>query len=195
MIPTERQLQRGNFKLIDGIWNKICTGPAHEEPTFLPATDKYFHSRKSGDRESQLLSRCRLCQNWSKLKSPGSEHGWIEVNKVHHYYAEAANRVGLAELSRRTGIKSDALSAVLTRKTRHVQKAKFKKVMLELISMRRKNEYSIKPGSRWRMMRRANPHAKLCSGCGGSLNNFTEGCQVCNMRKAARKERQSALLS
>lgn len=191
MIPTKKQLEQNRYKLVDGVWHKLCNGPAHDEPIYLPATSKYFYARKTSEREGQLLSRCRLCQNWSKLKSPGSEHGWIEVYQVRHFYVEAVNRVGLMEVARRTGITYTAITDVLVGRSTYVQKAKFKKVLLELISMRRKNENNISSGSRWRVVRRTPvPNGKkYCTGCGTSLDDFTDDCEQCQNRRFKRQGR------
>lgn len=179
LAPSDRQIARGTFKLIDGAWHKLCTGPAHDEPTYLPATDKYFHGRKSGGRNGELVSRCRLCINWSKLKSPGSEQGWIPIEKVIPFYEEAVNRVGLTELSLRANVSTNHINSVLHKEQANVQKATFRKIMLELISMRRHNEYSIRPEARRRNRNRIHRDYDLCSGCGTPKTNFTKGCDNC----------------
>lgn len=192
-MPSEWQVASGVYKIVDGTWHKRCTGPAHDEPTYLPATDKYYHVRKSnggGHREGELLSRCRLCQNWSRLANPGSEHGYVRASDVRHYYAEAVNRIGLLELANRSGLSYNALTSVLTGKTRFVQKAKFKKVLLELISMRRKNERSINELARWRITRR-DSNGAVCSGCGTPQDNYTDGCEICVDRRNQRKRRKN----
>lgn len=141
--------------MVGGAWHKRCTGSAHEEPVYLPATTKYFHTRKTGSRAGQFLSHCRLCENWHKLKSPGSDRGLVEVRLVRHFYEEAVNRVGRAELERRTGIAIFAINEVLNGTAKNVRKANLKKVLLELISMRRKNEYHDNAQLRHQEKRRA----------------------------------------
>ena len=141
---------------MNGQWHKRCTGPAHDEPVYLPATDKYFYVRAAEGRDGEFLSRCRLCQNWTRVKSPGSERGLIDANKVLPYYEEAVNRIGRMELHRRTGLSYESLSAVLDGKTAQVLKRNFKLVLLELISMRRKNEYRDNASLRLADKKRAN---------------------------------------
>lgn len=154
--PSKESVTRGFYKQIDGVWHKRCTGPAHDEPTYLPATDKYFYKRAASARDGEFLSRCRLCQNWARVKSPGSERGLIETDKVLHFYQEAVNRVGRAELSRRTGLSIESISNILSGKRQHVRKGNFKLVLLELISMRRKNEYHSNASLRLADKKRAN---------------------------------------
>jgi hypothetical protein len=178
LIPSAKQIASGTFQNTDGKWYKRCAGPSHELPVYLPATEKYFYVRKSG-RVGQLTSRCRLCTNWEKLKSPGSHHGWVPVEKARPIYLEAANRIGISELSRRTGVNSNAIQDAINRKSTFVQKASLRKIMLELISIRRKNESSINAQSRWRRDRRLNGEQRKCKGCGNSLRYKTMGCKTC----------------
>lgn len=189
MQPSKQHIENGTFKLIGGVWHKRCTGPAHEEPTYLPATVKYFYVRKDKERRGELYSVCRLCACWKQVKSPGSFHGYVPVSDVRHFYIEAVNRIGLRELARRTGLDADGLNHVITGKTKNVRKATLRKVMLELISIRRKNEHSISPSAARRVVNRVVGKNGVCSGCGTSLSNFTEDCGVCWERKRGRERR------
>lgn len=57
------------------------------------------------------------------------------------FYIEGVHRVGMMEFSRRAGISPTAIRKVIKGKgVRFVQKRKLRSVMLEVISMRRKNE-------------------------------------------------------
>ena len=165
------------------MWHKRCTGPAHDEHEYLPATEKYFYFRKSGKNKGRPQARCRLCSNWTKLKSPGSHHGYIPVDAARPYYTEIVNRIGVTELHRRSGLATGHILRVLTdMNKKYVEKAKLRKVMLELVSARRKNEYSISKGARWRQERRNAKHIELCAGCGTPKNNATIGCTACRTR-------------
>jgi hypothetical protein len=118
---------------------KYCTGPAHDRPVLLPATEKYFYVRKSVGREGELVSRCRLCCNWEKLKSPGLS-GWVPIHVAFPFFREGVNRVGLAEFCRRTNIATGTIEAMFNGNTKFVQKRTLRRCMLEVISMRRKGE-------------------------------------------------------
>lgn len=182
MRPTKTQLASGRYKLIDGIWHKLCSGEAHEEPEYLPASDKYFYIKKSGPTAGRPVARCRLCHNWDKLKNPtrGSLHGYVPVDKVRPFYIEAVNRVGAEELSRRSGVSIGHILRVLTdRNKRFVEKATLRKIMLELVSMQRRDEYSANRRSQWRTNRRNNGELGTCAGCGGPYRNVTAGCETC----------------
>jgi hypothetical protein len=178
------------FREIGGILHKLCNGPAHEEPVYLPATEKYFYRLKNGDRAGRLTSRCRLCVNWAKLKSPGAYHGWIELRKVHLIYLEATNRIGLKELSRRSGVSRRALACAIGGQITYVQKAKVRLVLLELISIQRKNEHSISKGALWRQEQRLNSKRNVCGECNTPVLNYTDGCSTCWERKRGMERRK-----
>ncbi len=176
------------------MWHKRCTGPAHDEPVWLPATEKYFYARNSERRKGELLSRCRLCVNWSSIQSRGESAvmGFISTHDALPFFREAVGRVGLQELSRRTGLNANTIWKVLNLHTQRVQKTTLRKVMLELISMRRKNEHSINESARVRNERRLISAESACAECGGSLENYTEGCRRCLWRKDGRERRRQA---
>ena len=186
MIPTKTQLSTGAFKLIDGVWHKRCTGPAHEQPEWLPASPKYFIQRRTvKNGATQFVARCRLCHNWEKLKSPtkGSLHGYVPVADVRPFYIEAVNRIGVTELHRRSGVSKGHILRVLTANDKKfVEKATLRKIMLELISMQRRHESYQNGQTRWRTDRRNNGHLGTCAGCGGSYKNVTRNCQTCKDR-------------
>jgi hypothetical protein len=120
--------------------SKLCHGPAHDVPTLLPATEKYFYVRRSKGREGELYHRCRLCANWERLKSPGTS-GYVPLHVAFPFFREAVNRVGIVEAARRMGMSHNGLREILNAPPSHrVQKAKLRSCMLEVISMRRKGE-------------------------------------------------------
>jgi len=182
VIPTDYQIKYGHYKLVDGVWHKRCTGPAHEEHEWLPANDKYFYIQQSKGREGIPTSRCRLCHQWNKLKSPGSHHGLVEVRSVQLFYIEVVNRIGMMELHRRSGLSLGHINRVLNGTTKYVRKEPVRRAMLELISARRRNEHSINKDSKWRQERRIASNMDLCPGCGIPKNDATRGCKTCRQR-------------
>lgn len=177
--------------MIDGQWHRLCTGPAHDQPAWLPASDKFFYRYAKGPRKGRFIARCRLCKAWERVKNPGSEHGWIELHKARPYFDEAANRIGIMELSKRTGISQERISAVIRGHGKFVQKRTLRKVMLELVSIKRHNEHSINGLSAWRLVKRRNGYQGVCSGCGTALANYTDGCETCWNRRKKREDRES----
>lgn len=176
--------------MIDGRLHHICYGVSHPEPTWLPATEKYFYVIKSGERAGQLFSRCRVCELWSKVKVPNTVHGLVPAEEARPYYIEAANRIGMAELARRTGLNLDGLSQVIRGRRQNVRAGNFRLVMLEVVSIRRKDEHSIPWQSQWRVARRGNGYGPRCVGCGCDIEIFTEGCNSCTERRLARAKRE-----
>lgn len=178
--PSLQQIRSRRYKLIDGVWHKLCSGTAHEEPEWLPATAKYYYFRKTGPTAGRPSSTCRLCHVWDKVKNPGSHHGFVPIDIARPFYIEAVNRVGVAELSRRSGLSLHHIQSIYSRPNKkYVRKMSLRKVMLELVSMQRKNEYINDPRVRWQTDRRNNGELGTCGGCGGILRNITTGCKVC----------------
>jgi hypothetical protein len=128
-------------RLIEGVEHKICSGPSHDVPTWLPADDKYFYRHKSGSREGKLTSRCRLCTNWYKLSSPG-ESGYVRIMDVQKFVRELVGRIGKAETARRSQISPQTLWRIMNcdDHTQMIVKRTVRKLMLQVISARRKGE-------------------------------------------------------
>ncbi len=190
--PTALQLKRSDsrYKLIDAQWHKLCSGPSHEEPTYLPATDKYYYFHKTGEHTGRPVTRCRLCSNWARIKDPypGRLTGVVPVASVRSFYFEAVSRIGLMELSRRAGVTPAHIQRVLNdRNKQFVSKRTLRKIMLELVSIQRKNEHSINSHSRWRAEKRLMRPHDLCAGCGTPIQNFTEDCKSCQERKRSQE--------
>ena len=189
--PPKDKVTMGYYKQVNGIWHKRCTGPAHEEPTYLPANEKYFY--KGSGPNKKLRSKCRLCENWERIgASPGYQHGYIDCIYVRLHFQEAVTRIGMAELARRAGVNRATIYAVIAMKQRRVQKRTVRAVMLELISIRRKKEFSANPVARAHNQRRLIDPEEACAECGTKLDNYTEGCMTCNWRRNGRDKRNQA---
>jgi hypothetical protein len=179
MKPSKEQIARGTYKRLDGLWYKRCTGPAHDQPEYLPATEKYFYMHKSGAREGEFVARCRLCNNWRKLKFPGPHNGLVPSRIVAPFFREAVNRIGMLELANRTGLSRTTVRKGLRGGEDRMQKAVVRRLMLELTSIQRKGEHSINAHSRWRQDKRNNEGLEVCAGCGGFIRSITTDCATC----------------
>jgi hypothetical protein len=119
----------------------LCTGPAHDEPTWLPATERFFYRDRSL-RAYGFSYRCRLCANWSRLKGPSrGVSGLVSADSARPFTVELVNRIGMMEASRRTGLAPDVLRRVInTGRRRKVEKLTLRKIMLTLIDVREHGE-------------------------------------------------------
>jgi len=176
--------------MINGQWHRLCPGASHDQPTFLPENDKYFLRYKSGPRKGRFIAQCRLCRAWAQTQTNGSldEHGFVPVAQAAPIFLEAANRIGIMELSRRTGIVYEAISRVIRRRQKYVRRSTVKKVLLELVSIKRKGEFSISPLAAKNVVKRG-ASSGFCVGCGTPLDNYTIDCEACQERKRKRKVR------
>lgn len=128
-----------NTRTSNGQRERLCKGPGHDEPTWLPETAKYFWQRKTGRQAGTYVSQCRLCKNWTRVKSPGLS-GYVPDHIVRPYVVEGVHKVGLAEFSRRVGRNSSVLKQIIEQPFKKKQKRFVRRVMLEVISIRRKGE-------------------------------------------------------
>jgi hypothetical protein len=135
MLKNYKKISRTTFKTVKGVLYKRCAGPAHDKPTWLPATNKYFYFTRRGT----YYNRCRLCVVWSYAEIP-EDAGFIPVDKVIPFFKEAVFRVGKMETCRRIQLTDKRLRQILGGESQFVKKATFKRLMIELVSMRRKNE-------------------------------------------------------
>ena len=117
---------------------KICTGPAHAEPTRLPLDEHHWHFRRHGPRAGQPFSRCKLCANWRKLIEKNGSHGWVDIVLVRRYVDELIARCGSAHaVSLAHGIAESTLRSIEHAETLHVQKRTVARVIAALAAQRR----------------------------------------------------------
>lgn len=93
---------------------KLCTGPAHAEPTELPLTAEHWYFHHTGLYAGKPTSRCRLCTNWAKLIDKRGPHGLVPAEQVERYARELVNRCGsLDETARRHRVHPTTLRGIL----------------------------------------------------------------------------------
>jgi DNA-binding Xre family transcriptional regulator len=192
--PKQKDVTLGYFKRVNNLWYKRCTGPGHSGIVYLPATEKYFAVRKNRGvgNKGQFLSRCRLCENWANIKGdpPPIGPGFCPAYQVRPFVVEAVNRVGLNEFASRVGMSYEGLSRIIEGKTLRVRTTNLRKIILELISIKRKNEVSISSASRTRAIKRLHRYqGSVCPECGTLQDNVTEGCSHCADRIRQRLRR------
>lgn len=69
--------------------SKVCTGPAHAQPTRLPLTETHWHFNRSGPRAGQALPRCKLCRHWMRMT-----HTLVPMQTLKPYAIELTERCG-----------------------------------------------------------------------------------------------------
>jgi hypothetical protein len=148
-----------NQKFVNGEIHRRCSGPAHEEPVWLPETHKYFYYRPGLDK---FRSRCRLCHAWVPGMNPG-EHGFVPAKLALPFFIEGVNRVGQLEFARRIGIAQENLGKIIRGERRFLRKLTVKRAMLEVISIRRKGEVRHRKSIRRGTLIRGEPEKKVKS--------------------------------
>ena len=117
---------------------KVCTGPAHEQPTRLPLTAEHWYFHRSGVMEGKPLARCRLCVNWTKLIGKHGPHGWVPIGRVHAYGVELLDRCGSASRVEAVhGIHENTILAITRRSQPNVQRKTVARLLVALGEQRK----------------------------------------------------------
>jgi len=130
---------------------KTCTGPAHDEPTTLPLTPRYWHFVRSGRRTGLPLSRCKQCQNWEKLQRKDGPHGVTDATAVRAHAKELLERCGSYEHVRRQyAINDTTLGPIVRGDSPRVQLRTAQRILTALTEQRRLDRLSGQTSERFR---------------------------------------------
>jgi hypothetical protein len=142
---------------------KLCTGPSHPEPTWLPLDPEHWHFHRSGRKQGLALARCRDCANWDKLQKKGGPHGYAVVNRplLHQLLNELIQRCGsIREVYRRYGISESTIDKLLRSDHERVQKRTIQKILAALYEQRKRDRVSGTSSKRFLRARRAHAQAE-----------------------------------
>lgn len=133
---------------------KICTGPAHPQPTALPVDRQHWYFRKSGPKAGEPVSRCVLCINWRRLNDPGMS-GTVPCDKIRPFARELVDRYGsYNEAMRQTTISDVTLRSIMNKDYCTVQKRTALRVLQALEQKRREDRRDRKISSKFLEARR-----------------------------------------
>lgn len=189
--PLKRYINDGTYRLIDGIWHRVCRGISHDEPVYLPATKEYFNFRKAPGREGHIVYPCKTCVAFSKGRR-WSNHSLVSTAKVLDIYDEAVNRLGMNELARRTGLSREGIQNVVYGRVSSVRGENVRKVITVLLDARKAGEFKQDLKTVQGAQMRAHGINSSCFGCGTHIDNYTDDCPLCWDRKRRRDERVKA---
>lgn len=119
---------------------KLCTGPAHAEPTWLPLTPEHWNFHRTGRDAGKPVARCRRCTNWSKLRDKDGPHGLIAPDVLLPLLRELVERCeGVYGVERAHGLRAVTLQNILEGTHTRVQKRTAAKVIAALAEQRRRD--------------------------------------------------------
>lgn len=114
---------------------KICAGPAHAGPTYVPLDEEHWHFNRSGPRAGTALGRCKLCRRLERLDR---QHGLVPTAEVLPWLVELVRRCdGVRGVSRVHEIPETTLYTVLERKHEKVHKRTAARVLVALAEQRK----------------------------------------------------------
>lgn len=98
-IPRRRSGGRTNARRVNGRVEKLCRGPSHSEPVYLPI------SKFRSDGKGRTYYRCRACETYASGGEP-----LVPMSDAYRaFLTSIINRIGKMETSRRLGISQQAL--------------------------------------------------------------------------------------
>jgi len=119
---------------------KLCSGPAHPEPTRLPLDALHWNFHRSGRYQGRPVSRCKACQNWSKLVNHEGPHGLTEARPLVPYLRELLERVGsYDQLEKTYGVGETTARDLLVFGQRKVQKRTAQRILTGLAEQRKRD--------------------------------------------------------
>jgi hypothetical protein len=117
---------------------KLCTGPSHRSPVFLPATEDYWHFHKSGPYEGKPLSRCKDCQGWTRRTHPEEGMGFIPAEGLVPIIQELVSRCdSIKAAAECAGVARNTLHNILGGRQISIQKRKARAIILALHERRK----------------------------------------------------------
>lgn len=117
---------------------KVCSGPAHAQPTRLPLGEQHWYYHRRGAQAGQPLDRCKLCANWSKLTRQNGPHGTVALAEVKTYAQELLDRCGsYAAAFAAHGIGDTTLSAIVRGEVGRVQLRTVQRILAALGEQRK----------------------------------------------------------
>jgi len=150
------------------IWpgrTKLCTGPSHPRPVYLPVTSEHWHFHKSGEYAGKPLARCKACTNWSKLQKKEGPHGLVTLTLPQLLLVrELVDRHGgTIPAAHAVGMSPTKLRAIITAaESVRVQKRTIQRLLAALVE-RRKHDRENGASKRYRkvLTYRAGQDARL----------------------------------
>jgi hypothetical protein len=110
---------------------KLCRGPAHPQPTWLPLADFGFNG-------PYLQGQCKLCRGWLRLQTKEGPHGLVPAASLAKLALELTNRCGsLDKAADRSGVNRQTLLRLIHRKQPQVRRQTAQQLLIGLAEQRK----------------------------------------------------------
>ena len=136
------------IRLINNKPHKLCRGPCHTQPTWIPTT-QFRRRLTSGER---LRGCCNRCEHYYRYPTvPPEQSGWVLMSNYHWLVRELENRLGRIEAARRAGISKTTWYRWVRGKNVRIQRAKAIRLLTTLHEIKQagvsRDRASIKRGA------------------------------------------------
>lgn len=122
---------RAEYKVIDGVLHKLCTGPAHRDGKMVPVSNYYPRS----DAKNGLRNQCIDCEYVRK----GAERNVKFTSQWWAWITEIVNRVGVREGMRQCGLSEAWFRWAKKNRPKTMHRSTARKILKALQELR-KNE-------------------------------------------------------
>lgn len=141
-IPIVREgkvhlIRKQNFKrrkIIDGIPHKLCNGPSHKKPTWVPFSD-FYRNYSPNHSADGIAGVCKACEGVR-----GGHPRQVPYKKVEFAIIELVNRLGVNETCRRVPISTTTLWKYRNKKSKQVHRGTAEKILQALSEVRSNGE-------------------------------------------------------
>lgn len=125
---------------IRGIEHKLCRGPSHTEPTWLPVGQFAVRSDRPGKMRGRLRGSCKSCEHNYRYGKAIPISGWKPIGKYLFAIFELERRLGRTEAARRTGVGKTTWYRWTTQKATRIQAGKALMLLKTLAEVREAGE-------------------------------------------------------
>ena len=130
-------IHKKNFKrrrVIDGIPHKLCSGPSHDKPTWLPF-DQFYNNFLPNHSADGIRGTCKTCDALRAGHPP-----MVEYKKVEFAILELVHRLGINETCRRIPIGNSTMWKYRNKKTKFVHRATAERILNTLHVVRQNGD-------------------------------------------------------
>lgn len=148
---------------------KLCNGPSHHEPTWLPLDADHWYFHRSGKQAGKPFSHCKGCDGWPRMKHKGAPHGLVPKTLLLPYLCELIDRCGSKrEVAVRYGIARSVQIKAFYGSNTMVQKRTVQRTLSALAEQRRHDRLNGGTSERYRArrMREATRDKKIAEALG-----------------------------
>lgn len=137
---------------------RLCTGPSHPDPVWLPLDREHWHFHLSGRRKGKSYNHCKSCR---RLYGMDGNHGLVEVAELLPALTELISRCdGVLGVQATHGIAHSTVYGLLSGDHPRITKRTARRILSALIEQRKHDRVNGASSKGFRRARWAHAHAE-----------------------------------